>query len=529
MPKKNTKKNTKMFSNREALVEGIQRALWKIELGKKYFNEIVNYKIKDVAFFDHREAPTVAALLIDISSVADKPEDVKRKFYLDELEKFEQEFVLSNDAETKHSFMEKLCGALATSIDIDWNDEAAIDHIICSLKAQQTPGTTAEKVPFEIFSAYTTMEGVQRLEGISIRNLSQIQKCANALAAKHRDLGKMISHTDAEYPGYRLRMDIAEIIQEGIDNGTNVISFDPTASRIMKDYFLDNEFDIVTEKPSPFEDDDQIETTHYTEENVMQDFMEGIYEVSKCCINEQRLVGGYLQKGKRSDLLSIDGKTMTEIINEKKTELGGDSHAASVAARQFLRDALRDGKSVVSLMRANVLAGGKVVFTHQEIKVDLDKLNKLERKEKHNAFRRALDFFKIYRIKPKYPSNAQREANQKRVKESQKYQDWKKGAEKKFIDTYNEASKEKRASEEELIKKGKEGVSRDTMFQAFPEVSNAENENELENIDQSINNNNRERLPSISFDLVDDKKIDSSEPVVHEELNKSKSADVTIK
>ena len=160
MPKKNTKKNTKMLSNREALEAGIQRALWKIELGKKYFHEIVKYKIKEVAFFDHREAPTVAALLIDISSVADQPEEIKRKFYLDELEKFEQEFVLSNDAETKHRFMEKLCGALATSIEIDWNDEAAIDHIICSLKAQQAPGTTAEKVPFEIFSPYTTKEAV---------------------------------------------------------------------------------------------------------------------------------------------------------------------------------------------------------------------------------------------------------------------------------------------------------------------------------------------------------------------------------
>ena len=527
MPKKNTKKNTKMFSNREALEAGIQRALWKIELGKEYFHEIVKYKIKDVAFFDHREAPTVAALLIDISSVADQPEDVKRKFYLDELKKFEQEFVLSNDAQTKHRFMEKLCGALATSIDIDWNDAAAIDHIICSLKAQQAPGTTAEKVPFEIFSAYTTKEAVQRLEGISVRNLSRIQKCANALAAKYRDLGKMISHVDGEYPGYRLRMDIAERIQDGIDNGTNVISIDPTASIIMKDYFLDNEFDIVTEKPDPF-NENEIEITHYTHQDVLQDFTEGIYEVSKCCINEQRLVGGYLQKGERSDLLSIDGKTMTEIINEKKAELG-NSYAASVAARQVLRDALRNGNSIVSLMRANVLAGGKVVFTHQEIKVDLDKLNKLERKEKHNAFRRALDFFKIYRIKPKYPSNAQREANQERVKASQEYQNWKKGAEKKFIDTYNKASEEKRASEEELIKKGKKDVTREMMFQAFPKVSNAETENELENPDQSINNNNRERLPSISLDLVDEKKIDSSEPVVHEEIDKSKNADVNIK
>ena len=115
-------KNTKMLSNEEALREGIDRALWKIELGSNYFHKTVKYDINKVAFFDHREAPTVAALLIDISSVADKPEDVKRKFYLAELKKFEQEFVLSNDPQTKHRFMERLCGALATRIDIDWND-----------------------------------------------------------------------------------------------------------------------------------------------------------------------------------------------------------------------------------------------------------------------------------------------------------------------------------------------------------------------------------------------------------------------
>ena len=104
-----------------------------------------------------------------------------------------------------------------------------------------------------------------------------------------------------------------------------------------------------------------------------------------------------------------------------------------------------------------------------------------------------------------------------------------KDAEKKFIDTYNKASEEKRASEEELIKSGKKDVSREMMFQAFPKVSNAENENEFENPDQSINNNNRERLPSISLDLEDNKKIDFSELVIHEELDKSKSADVNIK
>ena len=51
MPKN---KNIKMLSNEEALREGIERALWKIEFGSNYFHKIVKYDINEVAFFDHR-------------------------------------------------------------------------------------------------------------------------------------------------------------------------------------------------------------------------------------------------------------------------------------------------------------------------------------------------------------------------------------------------------------------------------------------------------------------------------------------
>ena len=258
MPKN---KNIKMLSNEEALREGIERALWKIEFGSNYFHKTVKYDINKVAFFDHREAATVAALLIDISEVADKPDDVKREFYLSELKKFEEEFVLSKDPNVKIRFMERLCGALATHTNIDWDNPAEIDYIVCSLKAQQTPGTTVEREPFDIFSAYTDKADVQRLEGISIKNLIHLQRFANMLCAQHPDLGKKLNVVDSEYPGYRLRMDITGIIQDGIDNGTNVISIDPTASGIVKDIFLDNTFDVVTEKPDPI-NPGEMEVTH---------------------------------------------------------------------------------------------------------------------------------------------------------------------------------------------------------------------------------------------------------------------------
>ena len=524
MPKN---KNIKMLSNEEALREGIERALWKIEFGSNYFHKTVKYDINKVAFFDHREAATVAALLIDISAVADKPDDVKKKFYLSELKKFEEAFVLSKDPNVKIRFMESLCGALATHTNIDWDNPAEIDYIVCSLKAQQTPGTTVEREPFEIFSAYTDKANVQRLEGISIKNLIHLQRFANMLCAQHPDLGKKLNVVDSEYPGYRLRMDITGIIQDGIDNGTNVISIDPTASGIMKDIFLDNTFDIVTEKPNPF-NSEEMEVTHYTKDNAMHDFTEAFYEVSKNCINEQLVMRGYAEEGETSDLLFINGKSMTEIISEKKKELG-NSYDALNAARASFRNALRDGNSVVSLMRANILEGGKIAFTHQEIKVDLDKLNKLERKEKHNAFRRALDFLKIYRIKPKYPSNAQRDANQDKIKATAEYKKWQKDAEKHFINTYNKASEKRRAEEDELARKRNGEVQRNKMFQAFPVVSNVENENELENFNQPINDNTaKERITSIAKDLDNNKNMDSSEPIIHEEPDRSKKIDKNI-
>ena len=60
-------------------------------------------------------------------------------------------------------------------------------------------------------------------------------------------------------------------------------------------------------------------------------------------------------------------------------------------------------------------------------------------------------------------------------------------------------------------------------------VSNVENENELENFNQPINDNTvREGIPFISKDLEDNKNMDSSEPIIHEEPDRSKNFDRNI-
>jgi hypothetical protein len=227
---------------------------------------------------------------------------------------------------------------------------------------------------------------------------------------------------------------------------------------------------------------------------------------------------------------------LTDIVEEKKDELrnnGGARMPENIIAGKAFRDALCAG-SVISVMRPNMLPGGKVAFSYQEVKVNLDKLNELERNEKHNVFRRILDYFGIWKIQPKYPSNEQREAMQAEFKSSAEYRNSMKAAEKKFIDTYNENSRIKRAEEDELQKKSKDPIKRSMIYQAFPEVSNAADDRARdENINVPVNNNNnndlvREALPTILEELEEDKDIEVSSPIIPEDDN-AKEIGVNIK
>jgi glycosyltransferase involved in cell wall biosynthesis len=186
----------------------------------------------------------------------------------------------------------------------------------------------------------------------------------------------------------------------------------------------------------------------------------------------------------------IDGKSLKDIYEEqlnilKNTDTRTPERDANRAMSKILRDSLTDGHSVVSVVRPNLAADGKVSFTHQEVKVDLDKLNKIERNEKHNAFRRALDYLRIYKIKPKYASNASRDERQSNYKNTADYKNMLASVEKKFIDTFNKNSLKTREKEDAKIlenaQKGrKKEVERDRFLQAYPEISAVGENNELE-------------------------------------------------
>ncbi len=528
--------NTVMFSNEEALRRGIERADWKIKTAMKYFEKEVKYDYQKKCFFDHREIQTIAALFIDISSVANAPEEVKKAYYISELKKFEEEYILSDDEGRKARFMERMFENLATSIDIDWDDERAIENIACSYRAQQAPGTTVERVPFNILSMFGHKDAVQAFDSIGVKNMIYITKFASALAVRFPDLADILVCPDLHSSDYKFRESLLEKMQVARDNGTNQVIIDPTESEVMKKVLLGDKFRIVERKPNRL-DPDEYDEDIFDEMQAMQSFAEPIYTISRSTVNEYMTVDGY--KGDngdtRSDLLLIDGRPLTDIAKEKQQELinnGGASMTYNAIKGTVLRDALCAG-SVVSIMRPNMLPGGKIAFSYQEVKVNLDALNKFERDEKHNAFRRALDYLNIWKIKPKYPSNEQRDAMQAERKMSTEYQQSIKAAEKKFIDTYNKNSQEKRAAENVEQMNSKKPVQKNKLYQAFPEVSNAEDDMALDdNINEPVNNHNndlvRVPLPTILEAFDEDKDIEVSSPIIPEDEN-SKEIGANIK
>lgn len=521
-------KNPNMLSNREALDAGISRAAWKMNLGLEHLSK-VKYDLSKITFVDVRDIATIAAMFIDITPVVNESEEVKREFYLAKFKEIEEEYLLSDDPDAKKRFISRTYESIATHTEIDWDNPAEIDYIACSLRGQQALGTMVERSPGEVLSAYPTKSDVQKLDAINIKNLVNLGKFNNALAEKYPEIGAKI-RSDVNYDsyGYRLDMDIATSILQATEKGRSTVTFNPTSSEAMKKYLIGDQFELVMEKPNPYDPEDVMRDT-FDENDAAKAFMGGIYEVSGKTTNEYSLVSRAISGNRKSDLLFINGRPMSEIIEEKEREFENESEARSkavIAAGNILRSALTDGKSVVSLMRANVIEGGKVAFTHQEIKVDLDKLNKVEHKEHYGRFRRFLNWIG-FKIPNKYVSNAQRDEEQENIKLSAKYQESMRNAEKKFIDAYNKNSEKTRAEEEKRKQEyPNEPEKKDMMFNTYPEISNVVDENEL---NRSINNDpEKERITSLLKDIQEDKEYDM-EALFEEDLDKSVDFELNAK
>ena len=525
-------KNNVMLSNYDALKEGNERTAWKLNKTWEYF-ENVNYKVSDIKGFDYRDTFSLCTLLIDISGVMDQSEDVKEEYFKGELKKFERDFILTNDPSTRIPYLRRIYNEIATHCDIDWDDPEQIDHLFSSMLAQQAIGTLGEKLPREILSLCTTEEEAKEIDLINMKNSNNIGEFQAIMSSQYPDMVKKIRCSPGLKAGpfTELTFTASRQFTEPSAVNDNVIIFDPTSSEIIKKHLLGDEFDYVTEVQDFPDDPTDIRIEHYTQDDVARNFTDAITEISRKTINEARLINVFT-KGAEHDyreLVFINGKSLKDIYNEKLRDLEGSddiNFKANIATGKALRDAITDGRSVVTVMRPTLLNDGKVAMTHQEIKVDLDKLNKIERKEKHNAFRRALDFLRIYRIKPKYASNEARDAVQAEFKSSDEYKNGLKEAEKNFIKIFNENSKISRDQEQELLEKDPKTVI-DPFLAAYPEVSLLEENDEPQINNQDLGNEPNRQNIAVNEALENNRNVEIEPMKNDDSLNKSTHIDIS--
>ena len=531
-------KNSVMLSNDEAFREGLERAAWKRRMAMKYFDN-VNYDVYKITEYDYRDLFSMATLLIDITPVANASEDVKLAYFKSEIEKLENDFVLTDNPETRLPYLRRLYEEIDTDCDIDWDDPKQIDHLCASVLAQQALGTMVEKMPHAVLPLFPNIDDVKRLDLINMKNYNNLGKFQAVLYGRDSNLLKNTLGTGG-FPDTRenwLAFHATDPIIKAMEENSNVIMFDPTVYEPLKKHFLGDKFDYTTRVQYDPNNPNDFSIEHFTEDDAAVILASSLSEVSAKTVNETRLTqvfsGG--AESERRALVLINGKSLKEIYDEqlngfKNTDSRTPERDANRAMSKILRDSLTDGHSVVSVVRPNLTADGKVSFTHQEVKVDLDKLNKIERNEKHNAFRRALDYLRIYKIKPKYASNATRDERQSEYKNTTGYKDMLASVEKKFIDTFNKNSLETRKKEDEKIlenaQKGrKKEVQRDRFLQAYPEVSAAGENNEQE-INQEINDNyNPERYNIIVDETLEDYKNVPVEPMKEDTHEKSLEQD----
>jgi hypothetical protein len=174
---------------------------------------------------------------------------------------------------------------------------------------------------------------------------------------------------------------------------------------------------------------------------------------------------------------------------------------ARVVAGKMLTGALTDGKSIVTMMQVVTGKGGKTEFHHQEVKVDLDQLNRVDKKEtNYSRFRRFLDWARIWKIQ-RFKSNDARDVAQAKLRNSEEFKNALRAAEDRFINRYNSEEVQNK-----IIK------LKPALAEAIPKIVRAE---EFERNKQIENAPNRIQITDIKLEenktLDIEPKVDSAD------------------
>lgn len=425
---------TQMINNKAVLLRAAQNANWKIERATQC---VTKYFGGNLPIYDHRNILNLAALSINFDNV---PQGEREAYFDKEVVKIIDAFEGNGRADC----MQQMYSLIATDGNIDWSNEAQVENFLVSLLTNQALNTMTYDFPKETFEFCKTHEDVKLIDELVARSDVFSYKAGEMLMQLdcYEDINKLIPlglKKGGLYgsPATKIETELTEMVWNETAQGKNTITLDATINEHSKNFF----FGKPVEMRNP--NDGTITDSNEYAKYYLLGLTESVIKhsaIEQMTIKTLQAGSGY--ELEFDDLLCINGKPISAFRDElRKKGIFGEN--AQFAVGKMLRDALTDGKSVVTTTRFNPAADGTMRIEHKEIKVDLNKLNEIDRTQNHhNIFRRLLDRIGLWKIQ-RFPTNEQRDANQAKIKNDTKYVESLRAIENRVFDIYNNINPQK--------------------------------------------------------------------------------------
>lgn len=475
-----------MRRNREAILNAARSANWKT---KRAIQCVDKRLAGEQRVYDKRNIFNLAALTIDLRDV---PVDRKEEYFDAEVEKIIDAYEGKTDIKP---YIEKLYNTIAVSYDIDWSDERQVENLLVSVQTNQALSTMTSDFPKASIELYKTKEDVRRIDNIVCRSDVMSSKlCGMMMQLDFRnELNTLISVGLTEGSYYssittRVEEEVTEAVLNATEAGNNTVMLDATVNDLAKDFFFGRTIDTLNPNNG----------FPYTQNQYAKDYLTALEFAQRHSAIEQMTVTAVKSGDDEADfnygsMLRINGKSVTELRQELNRKTYREGEDADTELGKMIRNALTDGKSVVTMTRLTPSADGKMRIDHQELKVDLDKLNEIDRKEtKYNFFRRFLDRVGIWKIQ-RFPTNAEREAKQLKVKNSPEYQKSMRALENDVFKFYNGINPKR--------------VGAKSIVNAIPKIERDNNVTLEKQPVEQVNTNNTERELVVGIKLEAENKV----------------------
>ena len=396
------------YKNHKAFWTAVERShqLYKwaeevqIERGK---NPLIRY--------DHRNLFSLAMLITDMSGVS---ETERETYFKAEYTKIHQAFDTSDpnqpnrpDPQKIKPYVEKMYQSILTDLDdIDCDDPTQIQWSIHSFLSTQMLSTIIEDYPAECMDFFPTHADRARVDAICVRAFALQLQMQKSLYEEKLDVEKYF-RTIGKNKSFLVGQSILEEQMHGLFDASlqekEFVMLDPSVSDTTAKFFMKEPLIAFENDGSgPEAIDEDIYAKRYVEQlTTVPQNTAFSYQILNAALAESSML-------EKEDILVINGKPLSQIYREEKAAAGNIWQGEREAAGRILRDALLNGEPV-TVLNLSVSKDGRVEFQNKDIRLDLDKLNKLDREQNHNIFRRALDTIGLWPIPPKYLSNKERD------------------------------------------------------------------------------------------------------------------------